>query len=80
MPHSFSSQPDPSKPSIYQIRLKGHLAPRWADWFAGMEIALTTEGDTLLTGPMTDQAALHGVLKKIRDAGLPLISLNPAQE
>lgn len=59
----------------YEIRLKGHLHTCWASWFDGMTITLTAEGDTLLTGPVADQAALHGLLKKVRDVGLPLRSL-----
>ncbi|MCB9265096.1 MAG: hypothetical protein H6558_08735 [Lewinellaceae bacterium] len=59
----------------YQIRLRGHLAPRWASWFEGMAIELQDNGDTVLAGPVADQAALHGLLRKVRDLGLPLISL-----
>jgi hypothetical protein len=61
---------------IFEIRLKGHLNRRWASWFEGMTITLTAEGDTVLTGPVADQAALHGLLKKVRDLGLPLCSLH----
>lgn len=60
---------------MYRIRLAGHLGSQWAEWFDGMTITLEDNGDTLLTGPMVDQAALHGLLKKIRDLGLPLISV-----
>ncbi len=60
---------------IYQIRIKGHLGPRWTGWFGGMAITLEDNGDTLLTGPVVDQAALHGLLKQVRDLGLPLISV-----
>jgi hypothetical protein len=62
------------EPMVYQIRVKGHLGPRWADWFGGMTITLEDDGDTLLTGPVVDQATLHGLLKKVRDLGMPLIS------
>ena len=62
------------QPMVYQIRLKGHLGPQWTDWFGGLTITLEEGGDTLLTGPMEDQAALHGLLKKVRDLGMPLIS------
>ena len=62
------------RPMVYQIRVKGHLGPRWADWFGGMTITLEDNGDTLLTGPVVDQAALHGLLRKVRDLGMPLIS------
>jgi hypothetical protein len=64
---------------IYQIRLKGHLGDEWTDWFDGLTITLEEDGDTLLTGPLIDQAALHGVLKKVRDLGLPLVSVVPVQ-
>ena len=60
---------------IFEIRLKGHLDRRWASWFEGMTITLADKGDTLLTGPVADQAALYGLLKKVRDLGLPLRSL-----
>jgi hypothetical protein len=59
---------------IYQIRVEGYLSPQWTDWFGGMTITLEEGGDTLLTGPVVDQAALHGLLKRVRDLGLPLIS------
>ena len=62
------------RPTIYQIRIKGHLGPQWADWFEGLAITLEDNGDTLLTGPVVDQAALHGLLRKVRDLGMPLIS------
>jgi len=60
----------------YEICIKGHLDDRWADWFGGLTITLEDNGDTLLTGPVVDQAALHGLLKKVRDLGMPLISVN----
>ena len=61
---------------LYEIRLKGHLNNRWANWFEGLTITLEEDGDTLLTGPVIDQAALHGLLKKVRDLGMPLLSVN----
>jgi len=64
---------DLDQPMVYQIRIKGHLGPQWTDWFGGLTITLEESGDTLLTGPL-DQAALHGLLKKVRDLGMPLIS------
>ena len=59
----------------YQIRVQGHLGRQWMDWFGGLAITLEDNGDTLLTGPVVDQAALHGVLKSVRDLGLPLLSI-----
>ena len=60
---------------VYQIRIKGHLGHQWTDWFGGLTITLEDNGDTLLTGPVIDQAALHGLLKKVRDLGMPLLSV-----
>ena len=64
------------QPIVYQIRIKGHLSQQWANWFGEMTITLEEDGNTLLTGPVIDQAALHGLLKKVRDSGMPLISVN----
>jgi len=64
---------------IYQIRIKGHLGSQWTDWFGGLTITLEENGDTLLTGPVIDQAALHGLLKKVRDLGMPLVSVIPLE-
>jgi len=66
---------DHNDPELYEIRIKGHLAGRWVDWFDGLTITLEENGDTLLTGPVVDQAALHGLLKKVRDLGMPLLSV-----
>jgi hypothetical protein len=66
----------PGEQIVYQIKLKGHLHTQWTDWFGGLVITLEENGDTLLTGPVVDQAALHGLLKKVRDLGMPLISVN----
>lgn len=63
--------------SFYEIRLQGHLpAQRWDTWFENMVLSLTDEGETILTGPVTDQAALYGLLRKVRDLGLPLLSVS----
>src|SRR5215213_8565290 len=73
---------DPSEPLVYQIRVKGHLGRQWTDWFEGLSITLSDNGETLLTGPVVDQAALHGLLRKVRDLGLPLLAvtlLKPGQ-
>lgn len=64
-----------NEPTVFQIRLKGHLSREWTDWFGGLTITLEESGDTFLTGPVVDQAALYGLLKKARDAGLPLVSV-----
>ena len=66
---------DPGQPLVYQIRIKGHLGPQWTDWFGGLTITLEDHGGTLLTGPVVDQAALHGLLRRVRDLGLPLLSV-----
>ena len=65
-----------AEPRLYEIRIRGHLEARWADRFGGMTFTWDDNGETLLTGPVLDQAALHGLLKKVRDLGLPLISVN----
>jgi len=70
-----TSQTDPGRPPHYQIRIAGHLRPDWADWFEGLAITLQDNGETLLSGPVVDQAALHGLLKKVRDLGLPLLAV-----
>jgi hypothetical protein len=62
-------------PIVYEIRLKGHLGCQWAAWFEGLAITLEENGDTLLAGPVVDQAALHGLLKRVRDIGMPLLSV-----
>ncbi len=79
MSNELDSKSDPSQPMIYQIRIKGHLGSEWTDWFEGMTITLEENGNTLLTGPVIDQAALHGLLKKVRDLGMPLVSVGPVE-
>jgi hypothetical protein len=69
-----------SNVQYYEIRLKGHLDARWVKRFDGLVITLDDNGNTLLSGPLTDQAALHGLLKKVRDLGLPLISVNAVEQ
>jgi hypothetical protein len=76
MSETGASTADHHQPGLYEIRIKGHLADRWADRFGGLTITREANGDTLLTGPVVDQAALHGLLKKVRDLGMPLISVN----
>lgn len=74
--NEHASEHDADQPMVYQIRIKGHLGQRWMDWFEGLTITLEEDGNTLLNGPVLDQSALHGILKKIRDLGLPLLSVN----
>ena len=66
---------EPSHIQVYQIRIKGHLEADWTDWFDGLAITLHDNGETLLTGPVVDQAALHGLLRKVRDLGMVLLSV-----
>jgi hypothetical protein len=67
---------DPGQPNVYQIRIKGHLSDQWTGWFENLTITLEENGDTLLTGLVADQAALFGLMKKVRDLGMPLVSIN----
>ncbi len=76
MLNELRPESDADPPVIYQIRIKGQLGRQWTDWFEGLAITLEEDGDTLLTGPVVDQAALHGLLKKVRDLGVTLISVN----
>ncbi len=75
MSNEITARSDPDQPAIYQIRVAGHLARHWTDWFEGLAITLEDNGDTLITGPVADQAALHGLLKKVRNLGIPLLSV-----
>ena len=82
MSETHTSNEDHYEPGHYEIRIKGHLADRWADRFGGLTITLEEDGDTLLTGPVVDQAALFGLLRKVRDLSMPLLSvirLEPGQ-
>jgi hypothetical protein len=76
MSNTHASTENQSRPGQYEIRIKGHLDAQWADWFGGLTITLEENGDTLLTGQVVDQAALHGLLRKVRDLGMPLLSVN----
>ena len=76
MSNKLNPKSNPGQPMICQIRIKGHLGHQWTEWFEGLTITLEDNGDTLLTGPVVDQAALHGLLKKVRDLGVPLLSVD----
>mgnify|MGYP001813750598 FL=1 len=77
MSNKSNLKSDPSHPIVYQIRIKGHLGRQWTEWFDGLTITPTDDGNTLLSGGVIDQAALHGVFKKIRNLGLAIMSVNP---
>ena len=76
MGHTRTPEMDPSHPLVYHIRVKGHLGREWTDWFGGLTITALDNGETLFTGLLVDQAALYGVLRTVRDLGLPLLSVN----
>ena len=76
MPSERAAQTDPDQPMVYHIRIKGHLSPDWSDWFEGLAIMPEDDGETLLSGLVVDQAALHGLLRKVRDLGMPLLSVS----
>jgi len=76
MSNEINSGSDPGQPLVYQIRIQGQLGREWTDWFGGLTITLEDNGETLLTGLVVDQAALHGVLRKVRDVGMPLLSVS----
>ena len=75
MKATHTSTGDQDQAGQYEIRIKGHLDDKWADWFEGLTITRADNGETLLRGSVVDQAALHGVLRKVRDLGLPLLSV-----
>ena len=75
MVYESSASYEKAEPLIYQIRIKGHLDRKWADWFYGLCITSLENGETLLTGPVLDQAMLHSLLRKVRDVGLPLLAV-----
>ncbi len=79
MSNELEPGPDPTQPVVYRIRIKGYLDRQWTDWFGGLTITLEENGDTLLIGPVIDQAALHGLLKKVRDLGISLVSVCPLE-
>jgi hypothetical protein len=75
----MSNIPNPEIDVVYQLKLKGQLGRQWTDWFDGLTLTLAEDGDTLLTGPVADQAALYGLLKRVRDLGISLVSVNPVR-
>jgi hypothetical protein len=75
MTQRHTPTPDPREAGRYEIRLTGHLDERWGAWFDGMTVSRAGDGTTVVSGPVADQAALHGVLQRVRDLGLPLISV-----
>jgi hypothetical protein len=79
MSNELSPECRKDQPMVYQIRIKGQLGSQWTDWFEGLTITLEEDGNTLLTGPVVDQAALYGLLKKVRDLGMQLISVSPVE-
>lgn len=70
---------EPNKPAFYRIKVQGQVDSQWTDWFEDMTISYVEDGNTLISGQVADQAALHGLLKKIRDLGMTLISICPGQ-
>ncbi len=78
MSNTLDPNSDP-RPVVYQIRVKGHLGHEWTDWFEGLTITPQEDGNMLLTGPVADQAALYGLLRRVRDLGLPLLSVTAVE-
>lgn len=76
MPKQQMSERGPDQPKVFEIRIQGHLSQQWVDWFDGLAVTLGEDGNTLLRGAVVDQSALHGILKRIRDLGMPLLSVN----
>jgi hypothetical protein len=76
MANERSRDRDADQPRDYEIRIEGHLGPQWSGWFEGLTITLEADGNTLLAGRVVDQAALHGLLRKVRDLGMPLLSVH----
>lgn len=79
MTNKQNSRTTPIEPTVYQIKVKGHLGCQGQEWFEGLAITLENNGDTVLTGLVVDQAALFGLLRKVRDLGIPLLSVNPIE-
>lgn len=77
MHETESSMEEEEAPISYEIRIRGHLDARWSDWFGGMTLTQEEDGTTLLAGPVVDQAALYGLLRRVRDTGASLLSVNP---
>ena len=75
MPEKHDQGTDAGQLMVYEIKVEGHLSDQWTEWFGGLAIHLEENGNTLLTGPVVDQAALHGLLKKVRDLGMSLVSV-----
>jgi hypothetical protein len=76
IPDEGNRRNEADRPMVYEIRLRGYLGHQWQDWFRGLTILLEEDGNTLLAGAVVDQAALHGILKKVRDLGMPLLAVN----
>jgi hypothetical protein len=76
MSNDPTPETDLGESAVYEIRIKGHLGSQWRAWFENLTITALEDGDTLLTGPVIDQAALYGLLRKVRDLGMPLVSVN----
>jgi len=76
MSNNLNPKTNPRQPMVYEIKVEGHLGRHWTGWFGDVTITLEDNGNTLLAGPVVDQAALYGLLKKVRDLGIPLLSVN----